>query len=216
MDELWKIDLNISARGNLDFMTDNVFDNPVLADIAKNWEKFYENFSKIFFTAVRILGNRALTLNLRTKNCLSPELYGIGFFNAHEVNIKKLQLGCLLNNRGEYFTLEQFQRSTQVPVNARMHIVLKKIFETARTRYEVSGSESVSRFFRNWKRGSGVIRRISKNLKSSGIPHCIVKFAETTETVKNYETAKQIIFCGLNLISHRDNEPLYTSYTIIF
>jgi hypothetical protein len=194
LDELWKIELNLPVRGDLDHLCSATFDNhdyPLFSAYAKQWEKFYDSFSKTNFLNVMVLNNKALTLHLRTRDFLIPESFDANLFQAHKDQIEKLHLKKLFNNRGEILSLEHFSQSTNLPVNVAMHNKLKKILETAITRYCFSGSDTTISFFRMWRKGSGKIQKVMLWEKSNReISHNMVKFSETTDTVINFETAK--------------------------
>jgi hypothetical protein len=120
-----------------------------------------------------------------------PESFAENFFRAHKEQIEKLQLKKLLNNTGEVLSLENFVHSTNLPVNAALYNKLKKILDTATTRYNHSGTDNIATFFRVWRKGSGKIRKIILWEKANReIPHNMVKFGETTDTVVNFETAR--------------------------
>jgi hypothetical protein len=133
------------------------FDNqnhPLFSASAKKWETFYDSFSKTNFLNVRVLNNKVLTMHLRTREFLIPESFDANFFQTHRGQIEKLHLKKLYNNRGEILSLEQFSQSTNLPVNVTMYNKLKKILETAITRYNFSGSDNSTTFFRTWRKGA--------------------------------------------------------------
>jgi hypothetical protein len=163
LDELWKIELNLPLRGDVDHLCSSTFNNleyPLFSACANQWEKFYNNFSKLNFLNVRVLNNKTLTLHLRTKDFLVPESFDVNFFQAHKEQIEKLQLKKLYNNMGEILSLANLSQNTNIPVNVLMYNKFKKILETAITRYNYSGTDDTRSFFCLWRKGSGKIRRV--------------------------------------------------------
>jgi hypothetical protein len=137
------------------------------------------------------------------------------FYMTHKIAIDNLKLKNLYNHRGEILSMEHFSASNNLPVTRSIFNKLKKILETAKTKFENSGSDTVSTFFRNWKKGSAKTRKILCNAnKFTGLPHSTAKFAEITETVIDHETAKNLMYNGQNHIFHRDNGLSFISYTI--
>jgi hypothetical protein len=70
-DEVWKIDFNKNFNNDLEQIKSNKLENTdsnMFLDWAKNWELFYEKFSMTNYLNVKVIGNKVLTLNLRTKN----------------------------------------------------------------------------------------------------------------------------------------------------
>jgi hypothetical protein len=150
-------------RGDVDHLCSSTFNNleyPLFSACANQWEKFYNNFSKLNFLNVRVLNNKTLTLHLRTKDFLVPESFDVNFFQAHKEQIEKLQLKKLYNNMGEILSLANLSQNTNIPVNVLMYNKFKKILETAITRYKYSGTGDTRSFFCLWRKGSGKIRRV--------------------------------------------------------
>jgi hypothetical protein len=161
-DEVWKIDFNKNFNNNLEQIKSDKIENNdsnMFFDWAKNWELFYEKFSMTNYLNVTVMNNKTLTLNLRTKNVLTQEHFEADFPNGLAPALRNFKLRDLINNDGQVKTHEHFCQSTNLPVSQQTFAVLKKILETARTRFEASGSDTLNTFFRSWKKGSSKIRK---------------------------------------------------------
>jgi hypothetical protein len=192
-DEVWKIDFNKNFNNDLELIKSNIIENTdsnMFFDWAKNWELFYEKFSMTNYLNVKVIDNKVLTLNLRTKKFLTLDQLDAGFPNELVPALVNTKLRDLTNIDGQVKSHEHFCRATNLPVSLRLFAVLKKILETAQTRFEASGSDTLSTFFRSWKKGSSKIRKTMCLKKvQKQIPHNIVKLADTCEVIINYDTS---------------------------
>jgi hypothetical protein len=85
LDEVWKIELNAPAKGNLDLLPASSNENPILQEIILSWESFYNKFTKINYLGVRIIKNKVLTLDLRSRDCLEPVDFNMDFYMTHKI-----------------------------------------------------------------------------------------------------------------------------------
>jgi hypothetical protein len=195
-DEVWKIDFNKRFSGKLEHISCNKFnknETPMFNNWAEQWENFYEKFTALNYLNVPVLDNKTLTLHLRTKNFMTVGVVGADFPNHMVDELYNLKLRCLVNNTGDVKSFEHFSRAVNLPLNVQSYNVLLRILSTAKTRFENSGSDSIDSFFRTWKKGSVKIRKVMCTKKSqNAIPHNIVKFSDTTDTVIDLENSKKL------------------------
>jgi hypothetical protein len=94
-----------------------------------------------------------------------------------------------------FMTKISFQLRIGAQFETELWEKLDRIRRTAKTRYGKDPylkSISIEYFFNTWKQGSRRVRRILERGTVPYIPHNMIKFADNTETIINYELSKNL------------------------
>jgi hypothetical protein len=146
----------------------------------------------------RILNNEALPIRVRENlplklEDLDPEIIqspdGLTFF----CNIK---IKDLIHNN-VFISKHIFCGNIHINVSRQLWDKLDRIRRLAYARYGTGTDltkkgRSLLEFFLTWKGGSKKIRKILTGIGKEEIMHNMIKFAENTETVINYDLAAQL------------------------
>jgi exonuclease III len=201
VDQDWKARLLSAGSGNI--YRPNVTEiqgnnNPVSNNIIRAYMEFIKSYTETDnnYRAAYILNNLALTIGLRSKNCLTmrdlePVIDANGVIPEFITNLKVSDL--FEGNRK--ITKPAFNRKYNVNISEDVWQKLDKIRNACIARFgsdEYKPINSLENFFARWKKGSKPIRNILCRVKNEFIPHNIVKFADCTETVIGLENAKYI------------------------
>jgi exonuclease III len=199
LDQEWKIKLILSGHGNLFTISDSNIDretNPILHTLAKAFRKFISSFTVTNnnFKAAHILHNQALTIGIRSKECIGTNEMAEFRENNALRNIVNLKMDSLIQN-DILVTKINFQRGVGFEISRQLWEKLDKLRRAAITR---SGNdlhkktEPVETFFNRWKKGSKPVRKIIDGSSKKMVPHNIVKFADNMDIIAGIELSQHL------------------------
>jgi Reverse transcriptase (RNA-dependent DNA polymerase) len=202
LDQDWKIKLINSGSGNLYCINPSRFmaeRNPVLQNIARAFASFVHHFTarENNYKSAYIVQNPALTKGIRSREQITEQELAV--LSAGNENLSKNPLNLRMSDilfEGRNITKHEFERNMNflVPVPVEIWRSLDKVRSAAKTRFggdNYQKSQTIESFFASWKRGSKKIRHFLTPVYEY-IPHNMVKFAENTETVINFDTSKYL------------------------
>jgi hypothetical protein len=108
--------------------------------------------------------------------------------------IETLKIKDLMSGDG-FVTKYEFVRGLNSGLSQILWGKLDKIRRAAKIRYgadPVKKSRDAKSFFRDWKKGSKLVRKILDEVFTNYIAHNMVKFAENAEIVVDWELAKRL------------------------
>jgi Reverse transcriptase (RNA-dependent DNA polymerase) len=208
LDQDWKITLIKSGHNNLTYISGKYIspdEYPILNNIGSCYEKFREKFTGTDnnYLSAHLINNGALTIGIRSKECLklseayehaAPGLDPDPQRHAIANILKNLKIRDLMDG-DNFITKINFQQRIGAQIEPELWERLDRIRRTAKTRYGKDPylkSVSIDYFFNTWKRGSRRVRRILERGTVPYIPHNMIKFADNTETIINYELSKNL------------------------
>jgi hypothetical protein len=133
-------------------------------------------------------------LGLRSKLNFDQRTVGLQFWNENKLVLMSLTFDSITRD-SRLVPVELLRDTTGLNWTMQHYRDLTKLVSAALTRYgsQAGSGSGIKTFFNSLKKGSNKIRRFLLEPKSKYIPHNIVKYAENTETVLNFETS-----CKLN------------------
>jgi hypothetical protein len=201
IDQDWKERLLSAGTGNIYRINPRIFTDglfPVLKNIATCFSDFTENFTKRNknYQQAYLLNNNALTIGIRSNVSLTEDdiLPLINDNPAVASRLQNLKMTDLLAE-GTKISKRAFSTDMGVQTTDELWRKLDKLRNTAILRYNsdanfYSQEESMSDFFRRWKKGSRNVRLVLCFKKIDYIPHNIVKFSDNTDTIIGLECAR--------------------------
>jgi len=202
LDEKWKLNLYFYSNGNIPnirMSSINQQERPVLYGIVCAYEKFLEGFTKHNenFWGAPLFENTALFVSLRQKIRLTADFFTRDFFAANKEKIMSLKVRDFFLNKDSLIRLEGFCANTNLQLTRDDFNTLKSTCSMAKTKYSKKESSKekcveLSDFLNRRKKGCKRYRKMIVGDDLSYIPHNMIKFAETTETIIDLETSKKL------------------------
>jgi hypothetical protein len=196
VDDLWKYKIYRKSQGCVYEAKTHHFcinTEPTIYGIVSSFERFNEFFTKYKenFWKSKLFNNKALPISIRLGNPLTENELSPIVVNLHISQVKNLNIDDLYTlNRSRIKTLPIIQRDTGIPFTMADHEKIKKICTNAKLKYtktkiDEKSSMSLLQFLELKTKGSKIYRKISTINKSTGIPHNMIKFSDSTETIIN-------------------------------
>jgi hypothetical protein len=202
LNDKWKISLYLKSFGNIINIRTCFMDpsaEPTLFGIVSSYEKFLTGFSKHNenFWGSPIFENGAHLISLRQKIRLSTEFFDPEFFNRHKEKIISLKVRDFYVNKATLVRFENFCQNTLIPLTRDQFNTIKNTCSMAKQKYlkkEATKEKctELSDFINRRKKGCKRYRKLIIGDIDSYIPHNMVKFAESTETIIDLETSKTL------------------------
>jgi len=202
LNDRWKIILYFYSLGNVNNIRTSMVNKnecPVLYNIVESYEKFLGGYSKHNenFWDSYIFENGAHMVSLRQKKQLTADFFDADFFEREKCKIIKLTVRNFYLNKNTLISFDQFRTDYDLNFNREQFNKIKDMCKMAKTKYsKKEGSKEkcvpVSDFMNRKKKGCKRYRKMLTGEIENYIPHNIVKFAESTETVINLETSKKL------------------------
>jgi hypothetical protein len=194
-----KIDLYSKTPGDIFCLRssmNNKTNEPLFYHIATCYETFLQGFTKVDsnFKKAFIFDNQALTLGLRSKLTFDQRTVGPQFWTENKLVLMSLTFDNITRD-SRLVPVEQLRDVTRLNWTGPHVRYLTKLVSAAVTRFgtQAGSGSGIKTFFSNLKKGSNKVRKFMVENTPKYIPHNIVKYAENTETVLNFDTA-----CRLN------------------
>jgi hypothetical protein len=136
-------------------------------------------------------------VSLRQKTRLTKQFFTVEFFETYRKEILNLKVRDFFNINRVAIRYEQFCHNTQIPMMRDNFNTLKNTCSMAKLKYsKKDGSKTkcteLTDFIYRKKRGCKRYRKLIIGDIESYIPHNMIKFAETTDTVIDLETSKKL------------------------
>jgi hypothetical protein len=202
LNDRWKILLYFYSLGNVNNIRTSMVNKnecPVLYNIVESYEKFLGGYSKHNenFWDSYIFENGAHMVSLRQKKQLTADFFDADFFEREKCKIIKLTVRNFYLNKNTLISFDQFRTDYDLNFNREQFNKIRDMCKMAKTKYlKKEGSKEkcvpVSDFMNRKKKGCKRYRKMLTGEIENYIPHNIVKFAESTETVINLETSKKL------------------------
>jgi hypothetical protein len=202
LNDKWKILLYYFSLGNVNNIRTsqvNMETCPVLYGIVENYEKFLGGYSKHNenFWESHIFENDAHMVSLRQKIRLTGAFFDEDFFNNERQKILRLKVKDFYVDKNTLVSFENFRVNFNLELTREQFNKLKDMCKMAKTKYSKSDPNKekcldISDFMNRKKRGSKRYRKMLIGDIESYIPHNMVKYSETTETVIDLETSKKL------------------------
>jgi len=202
LNDRWKILLYYYSLGNVNNIRASMVkmeDCPVLYNIVVSYEKFFGGFAKYNenFWDSHIYENNAHMVSLRQRTRLSSDFFDVEFFMQEKVKIFNLRVRDFFLDKNTPISFEQFNTNSDLNLSRAQFNKIKDMCKMAKTKYsKKDGSKEkcvdISDFMNRKKKGCKRYRKMIVGEIDNFIPHNIVKFAESTDTVINLETSKKI------------------------
>jgi hypothetical protein len=194
---LWKQKLLACGTGKREKIT-NKYTDPVVSPIRHGIASAFMNFITCFtkldnnFKHAYLIDNEALTIGIRSRNCLRRGDITPGDVDNVEdgrdpetvlSDLKNLTMTSLFVNE-QPVTKVSFQRDIGAVISQQLWAKLDKIRRAALTRYgndPIKKSIGIADFLSGYKKGSKKIRKILCGKNHTNIPHNMVKFSEQSK-----------------------------------
>jgi len=200
--EKWKLNLFFRSNGNITNIRNGFMDKnltPVLYGIVESFESFIGGFSKYNenFWESSLFENNAHMVSLRQKQRLTKTFFGEDFFVANKAKILNLKINDFYVNKDQLVRYENFCNTFDIALTREQFNKLKDMCIMAKKKYSKKDAnktkcEKLSDFLHKRKRGCKRYRKRFIGHVEEFIPHNMVKFSETTETVIDLLTAKKL------------------------
>ena len=202
LDEKWKQKIYCKSYGNIFNIRSHNFNKitePTLFGIVNAFEKFslaYTRHNENFLSSY-VFENSALPINLRQRNRLEVNTLDPGTYTRNKIQYQNFKVKDFLDNNLRTLSIHQFRLRTNAEVTQNDYETFKKIVSNAKLKYtkqELSEKKtlSIEEFMSKKVKGSRRFRKIFVGVQKAYIPHNMVKFAESTETIINYEDSKYL------------------------
>jgi hypothetical protein len=202
LDEKWKLTLYFNSYGNIPNIRKslvNLHENPVLYGVVSAYERFLGGFTKHNenFWGAPLFENDSLLVSLRQKIRLTKNFFDNDFFVVNKEKIFSLKVRDFYLTKDSLIRYEGFCANTNLQLSRDNFNTLKNTCSMAKTKYlqKESSKEKcteLSDFLNRRKQGCKRYRKMILGLDPSYIPHNMVKFAETTETIIDLDTSKKL------------------------
>jgi hypothetical protein len=202
IDDRWKISLYACSYGsvfNIRSSKFNARECPCLFAIASSYEKFLTEFTKNNenFWSSYIYCNNALTLEVRGKRLLDNRSFPGNFHLQYERRLKMLKVCDFVNRDNVVLPMARVSETTNIQFTIFTFQTIVGLIRTAKTKYSKNiASEKTScdirTFINRAKKGSSRFRKILCKESLDYIPHNIVKYSSTTETLIGLENSKKL------------------------
>jgi hypothetical protein len=191
----WRYDLfiaapehNILAIRAVDFNKDM---NPVLHQLAENYERFYSVFSSHNgnYKKAQIYGNMFFTRPEDGSLCLDKNFFGRELYTVHRNKIRTLTFNDCYRN-GSFKSPEQWQNDgLPLPLNTWLRIrnaLLKVKSSKLVEKYTIEISESITDFSAKLKKGSRKIRKFFEIRKEKNLVLTNQNFFTSFKSIVNH------------------------------
>jgi len=136
-------------------------------------------------------------ISLRQKIRLSANFFDVDFFEREKNKIFKLKVRDFFLNKNVSISFDQFRTNSNLDLSREQFNKIRDMCKMAKTKYsKKDGSKEkcveVSDFMNRKKKGCKRYRKMLTGEIENYIPHNMIKFAESTETVISLETSKKL------------------------
>jgi hypothetical protein len=202
LNEKWKLNLFFRSNGNLTNLRKSFIDKnstPVLYGIVESFEDFVGGFSKHNenFWESGIFENNAHMVSLRQKLRLTKTFFGEAFFSANKEKIINLKISDFYVNKDSLVRFENFCNTFNIELTREQFNKLKDMCIMAKKKYSKTCTkkmkcERLMDFLVRRKKGCKRYRKRLIGEVEEYIPHNMVKFAETTDTIIDIQVSKKL------------------------
>jgi Reverse transcriptase (RNA-dependent DNA polymerase)/zinc-binding in reverse transcriptase len=201
VDQDWKVRLLGTGTGNLYRINESeILGNqfPITKNILRAFDCFRTKFGTIDnnYKFSYIVNNRSLTVGIRSREILTVNdiLIEVNGDPERTRRLLNIRISDLVIN-GQKLNKANFTRTIGFDISVEFWRKLDKIRSAAILRYgsdDYLPVKTMERFFSEWKRGSKKIRNVLNKPATDFIPHNMVKYAENTEIIINFELSRYL------------------------
>jgi hypothetical protein len=202
IDDRWKISLYSCSYGsvfNIRSSKFNVRECPCLYAIACSYEKFMKEFTKTNenFWNSYIYSNSALTLNVQGNQLLDHGSFPMNFHRQYGMQLRMLKISDFVNRDNVLLPMARVSETTNIQFSIFTFQTIVGLIRAAKTKYSKNCSSEktscdIRTFINRSKKGSSRFRKVLCIESLDYIPHNIVKYSSTTDTVIRLENSKKI------------------------